>query len=556
MPAKTFLPGVLALASLLAYPAAAQTTMKEVIDVRVTNVEVIATDSKGNHVSGLTHDDFELYENGKLQPITNFFEASAGASGDAARKTSSPRRIVIYLDDSTLVQNNRQPVIAALKKLVADTMTPDDQMMIVTFHPSLKVRLPWTSDPAAVQSALDAVGREPGNGRIRQATLDRLENEIRSIVARDQLPRPPGANDPITDFRVHLSHIRAYASSVKQELGVSASALEGLLGELAGVDGRKIVFIASESFPTRPGSEAFAFLDRLRNEVLSGDGPEGFKRGARLINVLSAESEFNTNEIIMALGKIANAAGVSVYALDPATSGRHNSGNVEQLIQGQLQTGPATGPSDVDGLQVLAQATGGLAWIGVRPEVAVEKFGADLGNYYSIGYQAKTGGDAVRAIEVRPRRADLRVRSKKSIVFRSAESEMAGRVTSNLQTAQVNDLGISVQVSGEVTVEGDKQRVPVYVLIPARHITVAPEGDVLTGGFSVYFCAAGGTTKPSAVTRRSHEIRWTPETVEELGDDGNITFSMKIFLEKGQDLISFGVLDHRSQATGFSKLEM
>ena len=107
-----------------------------------------------------------------------------------------------------------------------------------------------------------------------------------------------------------------------------------------------------------------------------------------------------------------------------------------------------------------------------------------------------------------------------------------------------------------VTAEGDKQRVPIYVMIPARNLTVAAEGDVLTGGFSVYFCAAGGKPGASDVTRRSHEIRWTPETVAQLGNDGNITFSMKIFLEKGQDLISFGVLDHRSQATGFSKLEM
>src|SRR5688572_33005992 len=121
--------------------------------------------------------------------------------------------------------------------------------------------------------------------------------------------------------------------------------------------------------------------------------------------------------------------------------------------------------SGVDGLQILAQATGGLAWVGVRPELAFQKLRADLQNYYSIGYKAKTGGDAERAIEVRPRRADLRVRAKKSIIFRTAESEMSGRVTSNLQTAQVNDLGISVQVAGDVTTEGDKRRVPVYVLI-------------------------------------------------------------------------------------------
>ena len=64
-------------ATLLVHSAAAQTPMKEVIDVRVTNVEIIATDAKGKHISGLTRDDFELYENGKLQPITNLFEASA-----------------------------------------------------------------------------------------------------------------------------------------------------------------------------------------------------------------------------------------------------------------------------------------------------------------------------------------------------------------------------------------------------------------------------------------------------------------------------------------------
>ena len=91
--------GVLALAILLAPSLVAQTPMKEVIDVRVTNVEVIATDSKGNHVPGLTRDDFELYENGKLQPITNLFEANASASTDAAGKTALPRRIVVYLDD-------------------------------------------------------------------------------------------------------------------------------------------------------------------------------------------------------------------------------------------------------------------------------------------------------------------------------------------------------------------------------------------------------------------------------------------------------------------------
>ena len=186
----------------------------------------------------------------------------------------------------------------------------------------------------------------------------------------------------------------------------------------------------------------------------------------------------------------------------------------------------------MDGLQILAKATGGVAWLGTKPEVAFEQLRADLQNYYSLGYQAKTGGDAERSIEVKPKRADLRVRTKKSIVFRTAEAEMSGRVTSNLQTAQVNDLGISLQVGGDVTTEGDKRRVPVDVQIPARNLTVASEGDVLTGGFSVYSGTSGATAKASDVTRRTHEIRWTPDTVKQLGKNGSITFSTKVFLEK------------------------
>ncbi len=550
-------------ATLLASEATAQPQIKEVIDVRVTNVEIIATDAKGNHVSGLTRDDFEVYENGKLQPITNLFEARAGVEPGAAHKVA-PRRLVLYLDDSTLLPNNRKQLIPAIKKFLSEAMTPDDQMMVVTFNQSSKIRLPWTNDVTAVQSVLDVIAREAGGGSLRHAARGRLENDIRNVVRKDQAiefkddSRKLGGTAPNADFRVLLSSVRNYASSLKYDFGMSAAALENLLGSLAGIDGRKIVFVASESFPVRPGSDMFAHLETVRNEILSGSGSEGLKREARSTSVHAAASEFNMNEDILALARVANASGVTMYALDPDIGGRSDSGNVQQIgsgMQTDITSAASAAATGVDGLQILAAATGGLAWIGMKPGMAFEKLRADLDNYYSIGYQAGTSGDTERAIEVRPKRADIRVRAKKNIVFRTAESEMTDRVTSNLQAAQLNDLGISVQVAGDATTDGDKTRVPVHVLIPARNITVAADGDVVTGGFSVYVCTAGGKAEPSNVTRRSHEIKWPPEVVDELGDR-NITFAMEVVLEKGRDLISVGVLDHRSQATGFSKLAM
>src|SRR5258708_11563581 len=46
----------------------------EKLDVRVINVDVIVTDRKGNRVTGLTKDDFEIYQNGIPKPISNFYE--------------------------------------------------------------------------------------------------------------------------------------------------------------------------------------------------------------------------------------------------------------------------------------------------------------------------------------------------------------------------------------------------------------------------------------------------------------------------------------------------
>lgn len=567
-------------ATLLTLPLAAQTPAKEVIDVQVTNVEIVATDAKGNHVPGLTRDDFELYENGKLQPITNLFEASTGAAPDEA---AVPRRLVLYFDDSTILPNNRKQLIPALKKFVAGAMTPRDQVMIVTFNQNSKIRLPWTNDMAAVQSTIDAIGREAGGGSLRQAARSRVENEIQKVVRADQATslsesRTMAGSAPDADFRVLVSNVRNYASSVNHDFAVSAAALESLLGSLAGVDGRKIVLIASESFTTRPGGELFAYLESARNDILSGNGSEGLKRDARSTNINSAASEFNTNEEVLALGRTANASGVTIYAIDPDIGGNSGSGNVQQT--GSAPQAGTEGTSGVDGLQILARATGGLAWIGMKPALALEKLSADLDNYYSLGYRATNSSATQRTVEVKSKRPGVRVRTMHSAVataasempaavtpaaaataaavtpaVRAPESEMDAKVTSNLQTAEKNELGISAEVAGEIVTEGDTRRVPVHVLIPAARIKVVPEGEVFTGGFSVYVCTAGGQSQPSAVNEQSHEIRWTPAILEQL-DDRKMTFAIEVVLEKGRDLISVGVLDHRSQAKGFSKLEL
>src|ERR1700694_1958314 len=80
----------IALASLLVLSAAPRTPdsplapLVEKITVPVTNVDATVTDRNGNPITGLTQNDFTVYEDGVAQIITNFYVIQNGAVRQAA----------------------------------------------------------------------------------------------------------------------------------------------------------------------------------------------------------------------------------------------------------------------------------------------------------------------------------------------------------------------------------------------------------------------------------------------------------------------------------------
>src|SRR5712671_1576615 len=75
-------------------PVAAPPPLVEKIEVSVVNVDVTVTDRHGLPVPGLTRDDFEILEDGKPQPISNFYAVdNAQAKSDARAERTSRRRL-------------------------------------------------------------------------------------------------------------------------------------------------------------------------------------------------------------------------------------------------------------------------------------------------------------------------------------------------------------------------------------------------------------------------------------------------------------------------------
>src|SRR6476469_1721185 len=155
---------------------AVQAQMSEVIEVHVANVGVVVLDRAGKPITGLTKDDFQLFENGKPQPLTNFYEMrsqtlatpSEGAPAAAAPAVPSTeptaeakkRSIVIFFDSSSIDFFARNKAIDSIQRLMSTLVREGDDAMIVTWNRGLQVVQPFTSDHAVLQHGVEVMQKK------------------------------------------------------------------------------------------------------------------------------------------------------------------------------------------------------------------------------------------------------------------------------------------------------------------------------------------------------------------------------------------------------------
>jgi VWFA-related protein len=115
------------------------------VDVGLVVLPVFVTDSRGQAVSGLTANNFHLYDDGHLRPITLF------------EPEDVPATVGLVVDNSGSMLAKRGEVIAA-GVAFARSSNPLDQMFVVNFNQWVSLGLPqgtpFTSDPQQLDAAL------------------------------------------------------------------------------------------------------------------------------------------------------------------------------------------------------------------------------------------------------------------------------------------------------------------------------------------------------------------------------------------------------------------
>ena len=132
--------------------SAALLLLQAVISVHteLVAVPVVVTDSRGHQVSGLNQDNFQVFEDGRPQPIAVFHH------GDG------PVTLGLIVDRSQSMRPKSAALLVAVSALLQSSR-PEDELFAVTFNDRVSFALPgepFTRDVNELSAALTAVRAE------------------------------------------------------------------------------------------------------------------------------------------------------------------------------------------------------------------------------------------------------------------------------------------------------------------------------------------------------------------------------------------------------------
>lgn len=520
----------------------------ETIEVSVVNLDVVVTDRDGRRVHGLTKDDFEIREAGKLQPVTNFAEyrgepaeldpERTSVEGPKAAATATPRpprTLVIIVEHQPLLPHRRDDLFAALHKLIDQTMETGDRAMVATWTTSMRVRQAMTKDRAAIHAALNDVGKEIGPVMFDPARMTQQEITDRKI---QNILRPPLA-DPVDPS------IPARPCAVRQlmEIEGKSKAVAGLISSMGGVEGRKVLFMAMRRFGNIAGADCFD------GGVVPPD----------------QQAKYRTDDARTRVIEAANANGFAIYPVYPGTV-EFERGSVETPLPDEMPSVTDTVPRGMGANSILlnesqslieiADKTGGATAWGPDIVKLLPRIAEDLESYYSLGYRGRGAAlDRIRKVVVTTKRKDLRVRMRSEIVEKSDVTRMKERVTAALSyVADTGTLGMRV-LTGKVKKKGrNRLTLPLKVQVPIGQLVTVREGDLERGAFSLFVGAGNGEILFSDVTQRTQLLN-IPLRDLERAKQASYTYEVDLTIDPKVDRVAVGVYDEVGRQYGLLRID-
>lgn len=455
---------------------------REAVEVRVMDLDVVVTDSRGRPMPDLTQKEFSVKVDGKPVPIDYFTRVEEGtihapdlASASPERVLAEyrkgeeayvPRHFLIYVDVGHLAPGSRNRAIEALRDFVT-RLGPSDTGRVVLFDRRAKDLTPWTASKETLLSALSRM--ESGVGMSRLMTEQQTLRDIDSTRGQSR----------VTIARNYAQQERAEVRQMLSDMGSEVTTLTAL-------PGKKAFLFVSGGFETQPG---FAMTQYA---------------GGRFGPSLAAFDTRNMSSELEELVRRANASDVTIYAVDArGLVPEGTSASNDDPLASRPGVSFLAREDSQAGMQLLARDTGGLALINSNDfDRGLSRVYQDTSTYYSIGVNvSKLAGTGYRDVRVEVSRPGMTVRARRGFAARSGE-QRARDVTQAALRTNVEYRGIPVTLRlAPARKEKKYYTLPISVTFPASSLTFVPQGDGSQAKADVYVAVIDDSGNTSDVGR-------------------------------------------------------
>ena len=258
---------------------------------RLVLVDVVVTNNKGEPVTGLKKEDFEVLEDGKPQSISTF-EEHQGAPPTQIKLPQMPANVytnfplvqtadsvnVIMLDALNTPTSDQVYVHQQMIKYVK-TISPHTRVAIFTLASRLRMLQGITTDSSLLLAAINNPKVGPTPSPLRASTVENDANQSRIDFLTNEAQGPASPNqtlaeaavDPINTTKQFLNDTALFQTELR--IRMTLEAMQQLARYLADIPGRKNVIWLSGSFPagivpdsdlTDPFSGAASFQEEIR----------------------------------------------------------------------------------------------------------------------------------------------------------------------------------------------------------------------------------------------------------------------------------------------------
>ena len=341
------------------------------ISTTLIQLDVVVTDKKGNQVTDLKPEDFEVYENGKKQIITNFSYISANPaspSTDTAKAANNfpvppaklkleqiRRAYAIVVDDLGLSFENVPAVKQSLKKFVNEQVQTGDLVAILRTGSGIGALQSFTADKRQLLAAVEKIRWNPqGRGGIGS-----FAPIVPTLKEQRDGTGVQGA-EADEEFQKQIDEFRSDNFSAG-----TLGALSYIIRGMRELPGRKSVILFSEGFQS---------IKKDNGRV----------------------TQTRTLDSLRIIADLANRSSVIFYTLDPRglqvpgmLTAEDKTFNLSaDVIAGKLEARNDELVDTQQSLRYLASETGGLSFINQNNfNLGLQRALNDQQGYYLIGYQ-------------------------------------------------------------------------------------------------------------------------------------------------------------------------